>query len=88
MSRLFAEKNKIRIAHKHSNVFPNDLVLVRSHEFGSRIQIKEVKKIKRNLIFSIMIQVFLMTLHESNLDERRIMKIIGELAKLRLILGR
>lgn len=69
-------------------MFPNNLVFVSSHEFGSKIQIMEVKKIKRNLSFSIKIILFLRVLYEKTLEDRTIIRIIGKLWKFNLTLGR
>jgi hypothetical protein len=88
MSKLLEEKNRIKIPHKHKRVFPNNLVLVKSQELGRRIQIREVKKMRRNLIFSIRIQVFLIILDDKTLEDRRITRIIGKLKKFKLILGK
>jgi len=82
------KKKRIKIPHKHKSVFPNSFVLVRSHEFGSRIQIKVVKKIRRNLIFSITIHVFLIIFDDKTLEDKRIIRIIGKLKKFKLILGK
>jgi len=63
-------------------------VFVKSQELGKRIQIREVKKISRNLIFSIKIQVFLIILEDKTLEDKRMIKIIGRLKKFKLILGK
>jgi hypothetical protein len=82
------EKNRIKIPHKDSRVLPNNFVLVMSQELGSKIQISEVRKINKNLIFSIMIQVFLIIFDDRILEDRRIRRIKGKLRKLSLILGK
>jgi len=88
MSRLLVEKKRINTLHRHSSVFPKNLVFVSSQEFGRRIQIRDVKKISRNLIFSIRIQVFLIILDDNIVEDKRITKNIGKVEKLSLILGR
>lgn len=85
---MLDEKKRTKIPHKPSKVFPNNFVLVSSHELGKRIQIKDVKKISKNLIFSIIIQVLLIILDDITLDDNKINKIIGKLKKFRLILGK
>ena len=55
---------------------------------GKRIQIKEVKKINKNLIFSIIIQVLLIILEDNTLEDNKIIKIMGKLKKFSLILGK
>lgn len=70
-------KNTIKIPHRQIKVLPKSLVLVSSQEFGSRIQIKEVKKISKNLSFSKNIILLLRTLEVIMLEDKRISKIIG-----------
>lgn len=76
------------MAHRTKRVFPNNFVLVNSQEFGSSIQIREVKKISKNLSFSSVIIVLLSVLHIYTLDEVRIIRIIGRLEKFNRILGK
>lgn len=88
MRRLLVLKNKIRIPHRQSKVLPNNLVLVNSQELGSKIQINEVRKMSKNLSFSITIHVLLTVFKERKVEDIRMIKNIGKLRKLRLILGR
>jgi hypothetical protein len=88
MSKLFAEKNITKIAQRQISVLPKSLVLVNSQEFGINSQISEVRKINKNLNFSINKIVFLKTLQVSIVEEIRIINIIGKLKKFNLILGR
>lgn len=88
MSKLFAEKNITRIAQRHIRVLPKSLVLVNSQEFGINSQMREVRKINKNLNFSISKIVFLKTLQVNILEEMRIINIMGKLKKFSLILGR
>lgn len=77
----------IRILHKKINVLLNVFVLVWFQEFGSSVQINEVRKIRRNLNFSNKIIEFLRVLHVKNLEEIVINIRIGRFEKFILILG-
>lgn len=73
--------------HRHRRVLPNNLVFDKSHEFGIRSQINEVKKINRQLNFS-KIKIFaLRVLHVNKQDDLSKIKIMGKLAKFSLIQG-
>lgn len=85
---MFDEKNITKIAQRHNRVLPNSLVLVCSQELGNKSQIRDVRKMSRNLSFSISKIVFLRTLQVIILEEIRINNIIGRLKKFKLILGR
>jgi len=86
MRRLFVEKKIIKILHKKISVFLKVFVLVWFQEFGSNIQIKEVKKINKNLSFSKSIIEFLSVLHVKNLDEIVISISMGKFEKFIFIL--
>lgn len=77
----------IRILHKKINVLLNIFVLVWFQEFGSNVQINEVRKIRRNLNFSNKIIEFLRVLHVKNLEEIVINIRIGRFEKFIFILG-
>lgn len=77
----------MRIPHRQSKVFPNSLVLVNSQEFGSKVQINEVRKISKNLSFSKEIIVFLKILQVRILEEVKIIRNIGRLKKFNRIRG-
>ena len=85
---MFEEKNIIKIPHRKRRVFPNSRVLVNSQELGNNSQINDVKKINRNLSFSIKIIVFLRVLNDSILDDSKIVNIKGKFEKFSFTLGK
>lgn len=76
------------MAHKAIRVFLNSLVLVSSQEFGIIIQIKEVKKISKNLNFSSNKMLILKVLKLITLEDKTNIKKVGRLKTLSLIKGK